>query len=60
MAVVSVLALLADVRAALEQHHDWASEGVLAEARKTRTADWNPIGAPRSHTRAKITAALSL
>ena len=31
-----------------------------AEARKTRTADWNPIGAPRSHTRAKITAALSL
>ena len=31
-----------------------------AEARKTRTADWNPIGAPRSHSRAKITAALSL
>ena len=31
-----------------------------AEARKTRTADWNPIGAPRSHTRAKVAAALSL
>ena len=31
-----------------------------AAARKTRAADWNPIGAPRSHTRAKIAAALSL
>ena len=29
-------------------------------ARKTRSADWNPIGAPRSHTRAKIAAALSI
>ena len=32
-----------------------------AEARKTRTADWNPIGAnARSHTPAKIAAALRL
>ena len=31
-----------------------------AEARKTRKADWNPIGGPRSHTPAKIAAALSL
>ena len=43
----SLSAILKSVRA-------WAA------ARKTRTADWNPIGAPRSHTRAKIAAALSL
>jgi len=33
---------------------EWAAK------RKTRSADWNPIGAPRSHTRAKVAAALSL
>jgi hypothetical protein len=32
-----------------------------AAARKTRTADWHPIGASaRSHTPSKIAAALSL
>ena len=42
------------LREILRRVRDWAA------ARKTRRADWNPIGAPRSHTRAKIAAALSL
>ena len=42
------------LREILRRVRDWAA------ARKTRRADWNPIGGPRSHTPAKITAALSL
>ena len=42
------------LREILRRVRDWAA------ARKTRRADWNPIGGPRSHTPAKIAAALRL